>query len=83
MSALILKSLSRGAETVLLAALSAAHLAFAAYRERQERRIAELALAKLDEHLLKDLGVTRSDIQLGVLGQLEQRRDGRTHRRDF
>jgi uncharacterized protein YjiS (DUF1127 family) len=36
--------------------------AYRAYRSRRERLLAEHELAELDDYLLKDMGISRSDI---------------------
>jgi uncharacterized protein YjiS (DUF1127 family) len=45
------------------------------YRRRRQHHRAARVLAALNDHLLKDMGISRSEIHGAVRGQLGQRRD--------
>jgi uncharacterized protein YjiS (DUF1127 family) len=61
---------ARGAAKPLAAAFRAAFEAFRAYRAR---RLAMHSLYGLDDHILRDIGLTRSEIGSVVYGDREER----------
>jgi uncharacterized protein YjiS (DUF1127 family) len=65
MSTLALKLLSQNAERTLLGKLVSAWRAF---RDCREQRAAARALSGMDDHLLKDIGVTRLEIRAAEYG---------------
>ncbi|WP_342640859.1 DUF1127 domain-containing protein [Rhodoligotrophos ferricapiens] len=73
MSALALKLLSRKADRALLEKIDTAYHALGTHRER---KLAATALAKLDDRLLNDIGVSRAEIQLDGLGLADQKKPG-------
>lgn len=62
-----------GTDKTFLARLKAA---YRAYRDSRARRLATHTLAVLDDHLLKDIGITRSEILSVVYGPRDERRRG-------
>jgi uncharacterized protein YjiS (DUF1127 family) len=50
--------------------------AYKAYRDSRARRLATHTLAELDDHLLKDIGITRSEILSVVYSSGDERRRG-------
>jgi uncharacterized protein YjiS (DUF1127 family) len=51
-------------------------VAYKAYRDSRARRVATHTLAELDDHFLKDIGITRSEILSVVYGSRDERRRG-------
>ena len=47
----------------------------AAFRRRQEQARIRRALARLDDHLLRDIGVTRAEVNAGLLPPFAQPED--------
>jgi uncharacterized protein YjiS (DUF1127 family) len=73
MSTITLGLSARGAEKTLHGRLRAAYRAFQFYRER---RAALLSLGAMDDHILKDIGIDRSEIGSAIYGLRSERRHG-------
>jgi uncharacterized protein YjiS (DUF1127 family) len=56
---------------MLQAAYQGVRDAFAAYREARSRAIAARELERLSDHILRDIGLHRSQIHAGLLGRRE------------
>lgn len=71
MSTLTSELSTRGAGSALLESLTAI---WRAYRKSGTRRVAIRSLESLDDYMLKDMGITRSEIRSVVQGPQGERR---------
>jgi uncharacterized protein YjiS (DUF1127 family) len=74
MSTLALEILSPHKTRTLIGRIQAA---YSALRDRKERRATTLALSRMNDHFLRDIGVTRFEIKAEPYGLLNERRFGR------
>jgi uncharacterized protein YjiS (DUF1127 family) len=65
--------------TVLFIALSLAAVLLRHRQRRIEERRVRTRLSELDDHVLKDIGLTRTDVRFGNVATLARRRQ--SHRR--
>jgi uncharacterized protein YjiS (DUF1127 family) len=65
MSTITMRIAAREAEKTLLGGLQTA---FRAFQIRRARQAASLTLAAMDDHMLKDIGISRSEIDSAVCG---------------
>lgn len=58
---------------VLLVALSVSAVLLRHWQRRSEERLVQARLSELGDHLLKDIGVTRTDVIFGKVATLARR----------